>query len=361
MGKRQKHGEEKSRLISAIHLAAASGDPETLRLFITNQQFDPLVTCWGATSLHFAVASRRPTLFQTLDDKPTYISNFILTMKDFGAMASYSKGKGKGAKDASYEEREACISILVHAGVDVWQKDDGGNFPEPGSFASSANRLSWQRMVASETLEAKKNLNEAGNAISVLVATASYVGPLQPPLGYADDFVQTSNLSVRIFMVTNTISFCLAIASIMFAVVPSLPMPQEGIYEEWRRTRRTIGIAISLLLMSVVGVLISFAASSNAVVSEEYSLRHGGLTFYPAVVGGLVCLIGILWFFIRLLRLIFPKNVTIRNLYRYLFQIKERIDNLHEVGSSSLGHRVGNNKNEHFPEEEIVSNDGHML
>ena len=241
-------------------------------------------------------------------------------------MASYWEAKRKGAKIASYEGREACISILVHAGVDLWQKDDGGNFPEPGSSASSANHLSWQKLFASETLEAKKSLNEAGNAISVvaaLVATASYVGPLQPPLGYANDFVQTSSLSIRIFMVTNSVSFYLAIASIMFAVVPSLPMPQEGIYEEWRRTRRTIGIAISLLLMSVLGVLISFAAASNAVLSEEYSWRHGGLTFYPAVVAGLVCLIGILWFFIRLLRLIFPKNVVIRHLYQSLFRIKE--------------------------------------
>ena len=60
MGKRQKNDEEKSdsrksKKIPAIHLAAALGDPETLRLFITNQQFDPLVTCYGATSLHFVV------------------------------------------------------------------------------------------------------------------------------------------------------------------------------------------------------------------------------------------------------------------------------------------------------------------
>ena len=221
-----KHDEEKLKLygfgcerISAIHLAAASGDPETLRLFITNQQFDPLVTCFGATSLHFAVASRRPTSSKPYSYEPICIS--IMKMEDFHTLHEYRKGP----KDASYEGREACISILVHAGVDVWQKDDGGNFPEPGSSASSANHLSWQKMVASETLEAKKSLNEAGNAISVvaaLVATASYVGPLQPPLGYANDFVQMSNLSIRIFMITNSVSFYLAIASIMYVVAPSL-------------------------------------------------------------------------------------------------------------------------------------------
>ena len=310
MGKRQNHWHRNldvlfdAREISAIHLAAASGDPETLRLFITNQQFDPLVTCRGATSLHFAVASRLPLPFYPSETaQNTLIPNSILRLEDLDHFVPFGKVKVKGVENPSYKGREACISILVQAGVDVWEKDDGGNFPEPGRLASSENHLSWQNMVERETLEAKKSLNEAGNAISVvaaLVATASYVGPLQPPLGYVDDFVQTSNLSIRIFMVTNSVSFYLAIASIMFAVVPSLPMPQEGIYEEWQRTRKTIGIAISLLLMSVLGVLISFTAASNAVVSKEYSWRHGGLTFYPAVVAGLVCLIGIMWFFIRI-------------------------------------------------------------
>ena len=130
-----------SQEISAMHLVAASGDTETLRLFITNQQFDLSATCYGATSLHFVVASRRPTLLQSLDDGPPYISNHILTMEDFHSMVSYLEAIRKGAKDASYEGREACISILVHAGVDVWKKDDGGNFPEPGNSASSANHL----------------------------------------------------------------------------------------------------------------------------------------------------------------------------------------------------------------------------
>jgi hypothetical protein len=250
-----------------------------------------------------------------------------MNMKDFGGIISYGEAKGQDAKSTSHEEREACISVLVQAGVDVWEKDDNGNFPDHGMSASGINQLSWQKMVASETLEAKRSWNEGGNAISVvaaLVATASYVGPLQPPLGYVDDFVQTSNLSIRIFMVTNSISFYLAIASIMFAVLPSLPMPEEGKYKELQRTRQTIGIAFSLILMSVLGVLISFTAASNAVVSDEYSWRHGGLTFYPAVVGDLGCLIGIIWFFIRLQRLTFPESLMIRRFYQSLFQIKEK-------------------------------------
>jgi len=177
--------------------------------------------------------------------------------------------------------------------------------------------------MARETLEAKKNLNEAANAISVvaaLVATASFVGPLQPPLGYGGDSmeggVQDTYLSIRVFMVSNILSFYLAVASILFAVVPSLPMPQEGIYAEWQRTRKTVSVAIFFLLMSVLGVLISFGAASNSVVSEDYSWRHVGLSFYPTLLGGFICILGIILFFLRLLRLVFKGNEKIRYLYK---------------------------------------------
>ena len=122
MGKRQKHGDINlakhflSSDISAIHLAAASGDPETLRLFITNQQFDPLVRCHGATSLHFVVASRPPhSLPSDPHDEPIiiYVPNSIMKMEDFGDVDSFEKAKVKGAKNPSYKGREACISILV--------------------------------------------------------------------------------------------------------------------------------------------------------------------------------------------------------------------------------------------------------
>ena len=289
-----------TRQISAIHLAAALGDPKTLWLFTTFLEFDPLVTCHGATSLHFVVASRRPTIsLPPFEGEYINICDRYLKLMDFGRFLSYVKAKAEDAKSTSYKEREACISMLVQAGLSMWQKDNYGNNPDPGISACSENCLSWQNMVERQTLEAKKSLNEAGNAISV-VATASYVGPLQPPLGYADDFVQMSNLPIRIFMVTNSVSFYLAIASIMFVVVPTLPiMPQEGIFKALRRIQKSIWIATCLLLISVLGVLISFTAASNAVVSEEYSWRREGLTFYPVVVGGLVCLIGIICFFIR--------------------------------------------------------------
>jgi hypothetical protein len=165
VGKRQKHGdvnldgEFDTRQISAIHLAATSGDPETLRLFITNQKFDPLVTCHGATSLHFAVASRPPFSYgDTGVTQNTCIPNYVMQMEDFGDVDSYGEAKVDGAKNPSYKGRESCISILVQAGVDVWEKDDGGNFPEPGRLASSKNIFHGRRRLKLKLWKPRKAL-----------------------------------------------------------------------------------------------------------------------------------------------------------------------------------------------------------
>jgi hypothetical protein len=225
------------------------------------------------------------------------------------------------------DDMQACITMLMQAGVDIWQRDCEHSLAEPGPEAPTPLRTWWYGIIARDISEAKKDLNDAANAISVvaaLVATVSYVGPLQPPLGYGTtdpsvlDLVQTTKLPIRVFVVSNCLSFYLAIGSILFAVVPSLPMsslPIQRLSEEWQRSKRTIGMAILLLLMSIVGVLISFAAASNVGMEDQYSWKHSGLAFYPTLFGGLVCLFGIKTCFVRLLRLVFDKNERIRGWY----------------------------------------------
>jgi len=56
----------------------------------------------------------------------------------------------------------------------------------------------------------------------------------------------------------------------MLAIVPSLPIPQDGLLfgvrEKLQRSRKIISIAIGMLLASIISVLISYAASSLALV-----------------------------------------------------------------------------------------------
>lgn len=294
-------------------------DPKTLRCFLNISKFDLSVTIQGCTALHFVVDGS-PLIMREYDEVLLKKSNFY-DIRDY-AEAPYKIQNGPTDKD-----RELCIAILIQAGLDVWQKNDNNKFPEPGPHTSLGVRHFWQQKLLSETQDAKNNLNLTGNAISVvsaLVATASYVGPLQPPLGLDSNSVQDESLPVRIYMVTNILSFYMAVASIIFAVVPSLPMPQEGLYEEWQRCQKTIVVAIHLLLLSVLNILISFGAASNAVISNEYSWQHKGLVFYPTLLGGLLCTIAICSFYLRLFRLTFVRNLTIKHVYHSVFRVTQK-------------------------------------
>jgi hypothetical protein len=128
--------------------------------------------------------------------------------------------------------------------------------------------------------------------------------------------VQVTEILIKVFLVSNGLSFYLAITSIMLAIMPSLPIPKEGLVfgpcDDIKRSRRTISIAIGMLLASIISVLISFAASSLVVIP----LQHRGLMAYSTSIGGLICCIGIFSFFLRFLRLICPRNTFIKKLYQ---------------------------------------------
>jgi hypothetical protein len=231
-------------------------------------------------------------------------------------------------KQGGYGAKQGCINLLLQSGADIWETDSiDGNIADPGMNATDEAQLWWYEKFATETREAKSNFNAAGNATAVvaaLVATASFVGPLQPPLGYGSDatnvltfdLVQATKLSMKFFTVSNSLSFYLAIASIMLAIMPSLPMPREGLRDELERSRRTVVLAISTLLLSIISILISFASSSIAVTPHYFSLPRKGLTFYPILLGGSICLVVIFFFFLRLLRLVFTSNLKIKRFYQ---------------------------------------------
>jgi hypothetical protein len=345
--------------IPALHLAAASGVPEVLRMIFITEEFDPIkLTPHNRTPIHFALDSttakfnnkvevevKEKSNITNEESSPmtypgTCVDPFAVNTKkrpDTKLCRRPAGNEHRTGRRREYniitmhndvdDDRKACITMLEQAGVDIWQRDCEHSLAEPGPEAPTGLRTWWYGIIARDISAAKKDLNDAANAISVvaaLVATVSYVGPLQPPLGYGTtdpsvlDLVQTTKLSIRVFVVSNCLSFYLAIGSILFAVVPSLPMstlPIPRLSEEWQRFKRTLGIAIFFLLMSIVGVLISFAAASNVGMADHYSWKHSGLAFYPTLFGGLVCLFGIKTCFVRLLRLVFDKNEWIRGWY----------------------------------------------
>ncbi|CAK9870366.1 unnamed protein product [Sphagnum jensenii] len=330
-----------------LAVAAYSG-VEILQHFLQKDDVDKLnVVCapFPAPPLHLAVEAQ--PFWTNWPDSRTFdgwlhCNDFIsieLLEKKLGekdpeedsAIANTKKSSlnSYGVPDRNqYSAKQACANLLLQAGADILATDKISRMADPGARAPNEAKIWWYELVAKETLNIKNDLNAAGTGTAVvatLVATASFVGPLQPPLNYVgmssgtttvDVGVQVTEALIKVFLVSNSLSFYLAITSIMLAIMPSLPIPKEGLVsgpcDDLKRSRRTISIAIGMLLASIISVLISFAASSLAVLP----LQHRGLMAYSTSIGGLICCIGIFFFFLRFLRLICPQNTFIKKLYQ---------------------------------------------
>jgi hypothetical protein len=330
-----------------ICLAAATGNIEILRQVLNDACFDPFQR---------DVRGRTGKAIQCAETYP-YVSGIfvpnVVWLDELHESLAHESSPREGRVNKRYSGRKGCINMLLQAGLDIWQKDNDGKIASPGREINDDEFISWwHEKMAKEALDLRNNLNQGGNAISVigaLIATASYVGPLQPPLSYGSDpsmhlsptsdntgYAHVWDPYVKIFMVSNSLSFYLAIASIMLAVVPSLPMPQEALLNELSRTRRTVALAICVLLLSVVGILVSYATASIAIMPNHTSLINARWTSFPAFVGGFACLIGIILFLNRVIRLMYPEMC--RWFGKVLYGIWKTFgDNLYEVWEMTFG------------------------
>lgn len=215
----------------ALHVVASFGNYELLRMFIDHPKCDPFIEDFERNNaLHYAMNIRQ---FATL---PKHILDFE-SCRQFW----FDKKRTKSLEDAPIEdkkdveksqivEREGCINLLLQDGCDIFKYDKNKKVPDPqGNLIKNAEFCSWWYNKQEKEFAAIQNkLNIASNAISVtaaLVATTSYKGPLQPPLGYDSvNQVQFENTWVAIFVFCDTSSFYLAIVAIILALIPALPM-----------------------------------------------------------------------------------------------------------------------------------------
>jgi hypothetical protein len=319
--------------------AAYSGNVEILQRFLQKDDVDKLNVVsdrFNSPPLHLAVQGRtimrpfpHPRTFDDWLDCNDFISIKLLEEKLLEK--DLEKGIAIANTDRNqYSSRQACVNLLLQAGADILTTDKDARMADPGAWAPDEAKIWWCELVAKETLNIKNDLNAAGTGTAVvatLVATASFVGPLQPPLSYVamssgtatmDIGVQVTELLIQVFLVTNSLSFYLAITSIMLAIMPSLPIPKEGLVfgpcDDIKRSRRTISMAIGMLLASIISVLISFAVSSFLVIPSH----HRKLMAYSTSIGGFICCIGIFFFSLRFLRLICRQNTFIKKLYHWI-------------------------------------------
>ncbi|KAL3685624.1 hypothetical protein R1sor_003646 [Riccia sorocarpa] len=159
----------------------------------------------------------------------------------------------------------------------------------------------------------KTSFGGAGSAVSVttaLVATASYIGPLQPPLGYSgEDQVQTEIPAVRVFFVLNTLAFYLTIAAVVLSLTPALPVANESTHGELKHIRRSVIWALLFLIISLIAILSAFASASVVVIPNA----ERWLTIAPVVIGCVLCVVMLILCYIRAIKLVSKNSVAGRS------------------------------------------------
>ncbi|KAL3686182.1 hypothetical protein R1sor_004204 [Riccia sorocarpa] len=303
---------------SALYIASSAGDSAMIQALLTSQKFDPLMTTAYTedTALHFAADAdySGPLLLPTLLDLVNVSHRPRMAMPHTFRFLDKTREEFIHAEDS---KRKGCISLLLQAGIDIWQANANFKIADPGENASPNFRLWWYEKLLKETQELRAGYNTAANAISVtgaLVATASFVGPLQPPLGYANstdspdsvlETVHAEITSVRVFMVCDTLALYFALVAILLSLMPLLPRPQESMLQDLSRARRVVTASIGFLILSVVLFLVGFAAASIAVIPNEDGSYSGGLTLSSVVIGGAFSLYLFCLFLLRLRQLVF--------------------------------------------------------
>ncbi|KAL3692766.1 hypothetical protein R1sor_006417 [Riccia sorocarpa] len=314
-------GKPDGTLKSALLWAAEQADPEVLRLILETGRFD--LHCQdqhGNTLLHAAVRCEDPTSL------PTMLLNFLEVPKecphglrnlDHSLMTRPQQREEEFHRES---RRHGCLNLLLQEGLDIWETNKTGRIPDPGPKASPGYNLWWYERLAKETLDQKASFNAAGGAVSVtaaLVATASYIGPLQPPLAYSWEDkdgvskVQSGITAVRVFFVLSTLAFYLAIAAVVLSFTPVLPAPHESTRGELKRIRRSVLWALMFLIVSLIAILFAFASASIVVISSA----ERWLTVAPVVVGCVICVVVLIFCCFRAIKLVSHKNSSVGRLY----------------------------------------------
>lgn len=285
--------------IPALHLAAASGNPLAVKILLESGKINTLaLDTLGNTALHYAAS----------------VGEDFMGCACFVSVRHYLRLPTIIKKDIS--DVMCCMELLMQVGLDMGQPNTRGATPELGPSSTSELKLWWYEKMAKET---KSNLVATANAISVtaaLVATTSFMGPLQPPLGvststspeemWLNGYIEVNHVAVEVFLICDSLSFYLAIASIMLAVIPSLGVPEPGF------SQKSVQFAVALLFASITFVICAFSAASIAILPEARNYKL--LAIVTTIMGALVCLIALGLFFLRLLRLIKPKSKLVMRL-----------------------------------------------
>ncbi|BBN07983.1 hypothetical protein MPTK1_4g07840 [Marchantia polymorpha subsp. ruderalis] len=315
----------------SLCIAAATGNSQALEHIISTQQFRNSKAMYAAIGSDEKVEKKIASTGKSLLDVVNFRDGWC-KMEEKWQILSDNKAR------ADRRERQACVNLLLQAGLST-HPDVLGRYPTPGPSCSAEFCSWWSERTEREVQDTRMSLTTATNAISVtaaLVATTAFIGPLQPPKGYNENYAQIHTANVRIYLFCDTLAFYLALSAIVLAMIPSLPMCSEWVKIHERRTRKTVVYAVLLLICSVFYILVAFACASVAIIPKDHFWGHAILTLSTATLGAGVFYLTMRAFYKRLkdlfLDLISPDGNQSETKLSHL--IKSQYDYLKEYSSS---------------------------
>ncbi|KAH8960383.1 hypothetical protein BDL97_06G129400 [Sphagnum fallax] len=277
---------EKDLVASPLHFAALGGHVEAVRELLLHQNLDVNAK---------DNKNRTPLLCAIKEDKLGVVKALCFDdpEKRIRATEEYIDGRTpiQIATEANMKEME---KVLLER-------------PEVKDFI---DRLYRDRQV----------FVDAANALLVgaaLIASVTFAGWLQPPLGYIPDYnfsqpfpappqtpesyaAVTNHATVKAFWVFNSLSFFFAIATVLAGAGAALPnFRPEFIARQVESVKTALKIATFLLVISVVCVLGAFASAGFAALPP---LRKYDISIIITVcLGGTICMLALAYIMWKLL------------------------------------------------------------
>lgn len=148
---------------------------------------------------------------------------------------------------------------------------------------------------------------DAANAILVgaaLIGSVTYAGWLQPPLGNSyDGYAATEVAGVRVFCVFNSLSFSLAMCTVLAGAGAVLPRPGLCIAAVVRDVQGSLALAALLMVMCVACGVAAFAAAGMAIL-PPHARGAAWLMGSTIGVGGATVVALVAWFLAKLCALL---------------------------------------------------------
>ncbi|KAG0569951.1 hypothetical protein KC19_6G127900 [Ceratodon purpureus] len=176
-----------------IHCAALLGQVEAIQKILKYPIYDLNIQNWHGTALHL-ILKKTPCEaalkhFHTIALLHVLPNSQQYKRVKFGFHDSLWFKEDEGSRMFSAGELSS-INLLLQAGIDIQTLHQYGyEPPTPGQNFNDEAKKWWYDKVVIEVATLKTSISSAANATSViaaLVATGSFIGPFQPPLGYAN-------------------------------------------------------------------------------------------------------------------------------------------------------------------------------